>query len=90
MPVIVSLGPPNGQDRTYHAQRRTDQMGKLLLFGAGVAIGYALGARGGRQAYDDLVETAQKIRDNPTVQEVAGVVQAQANRLLDEGKKRLA
>jgi hypothetical protein len=65
-------------------------MGKLLLFGAGVAIGYVLGARGGRQAYDDLVETAQKIMDNPTVQEVAGVVQAQANRLLDESKKRLA
>jgi hypothetical protein len=65
-------------------------MGKVLLFGAGIAIGYVLGARGGRQAYDDLVETAQKIMDNPTVQEVAGVVQAQANRFLDEGKKRLA
>jgi hypothetical protein len=28
--------------------------------------------------------------DNPTVQEVAGVVQEQANRLIDEGKRRIA
>lgn len=65
-------------------------MRKLLLFGAGLAIGYVVGARGGRKAYDDLVATAQKVWDHPTVQEVAGVVQEQAERLVDEGKKRFS
>lgn len=65
-------------------------MRKLLLLGVGFAVGYVLGAKGGRKAYDDLVATAQKIMDNPTVQEVAGVVQEQATRLLDEGKRRIA
>lgn len=64
-------------------------MRKLLWLGAGFAVGYVLGAKGGRKAYDDLVATAQKIMDSPTVQEVAGVVQEQANRLLDEGKRRM-
>ena len=65
-------------------------MRKLLLLGVGFAVGYVLGAKGGRKAYDDLVATAQKIMDNPTVQEVAGVVQEQANRIIDEGKRRIA
>jgi hypothetical protein len=65
-------------------------MRKLLLLGVGFAVGYVLGAKGGRKAYDDLVATAQKIMDNPTVQEVAGVVQEQATRLIDEGKRRIA
>ncbi len=65
-------------------------MRKLLLLGVGFAVGYVLGAKGGRKAYDDLVATAQKIMDNPTVQEVAGVVQEQATRLIEEGKRRIA
>ena len=65
-------------------------MRKLLLLGVGFAVGYVLGAKGGRKAYDDLVATAQKIMDNPTVQEVAGVVQEQAARIIDEGKRRIA
>lgn len=65
-------------------------MHKLLWLGVGFAVGYVVGAKGGRKAYDDLVATAQKIMDNPTVQEVAGVVQEQANRLIDEGKRRIA
>ncbi|HCT76385.1 MAG TPA: hypothetical protein DGG94_22150 [Micromonosporaceae bacterium] len=65
-------------------------MRKLLWFGAGLAVGYVVGTRGGQKAYDDLVATAQKILDHPTVQEVAGVVQEQANRLLDESKRKFA
>jgi len=65
-------------------------MRKLLLLGVGFAVGYVLGAKGGRKAYDDLVATAQKIMDNPTVQEVAGVVQEQATRLIEESKRRIA
>jgi hypothetical protein len=65
-------------------------MRKLFWLGVGFAAGYFVGTKGGRKAYEDLVATAQKIMDNPTVQEVAGVVQEQANRVIEEGKRRLA
>jgi hypothetical protein len=59
--------------------------GKLWFLG-GVAAGFVLGARAGREKYNELVVNARKVWDHPTVQEAAGVVQAQANRLYTEGK----
>jgi hypothetical protein len=59
--------------------------GKLLFLG-GVAVGFVVGARAGRERYEQLVSTAHRMWDHPTVQEAAGVVQAQANRLYAEGK----
>jgi hypothetical protein len=52
----------------------------------GAAAGFVLGARAGREKYEELVINARKVWDHPTVQEAAGVVQAQANRLYHEGK----
>jgi hypothetical protein len=60
--------------------------GKLWFLG-GVAVGFVVGARAGRERYDQLVATARRMMDHPTVQEAAGVVQAQANRLYAEGKE---
>jgi hypothetical protein len=60
--------------------------GKLVFLG-GLAAGFVLGSRAGRQAYDDLVSTARKVKDSPTVQEAAGVVQAQATKLYEQGKE---
>ncbi len=59
--------------------------GKLMFIG-GLAAGFVLGSRAGRQAYDELARTAKKVRESPTVQEAAGVVQAQATRLYAQGK----
>lgn len=59
--------------------------GKLLFLG-GAAVGFVLGARAGREKYDQLVVTSRKVWESPTVQEAAGVVQAQANRFYTEGK----
>jgi hypothetical protein len=59
--------------------------GKMWFLG-GVAAGFVLGARAGREKYNELVVNARKVWDHPTVQEAAGVVQAQANRLYTEGK----
>ncbi|WP_426563922.1 hypothetical protein ACPPVT_21465 [Angustibacter sp. McL0619] len=42
--------------------------GKLLL-ATGVAVGYVLGSRSGRQGYDELKEHAKDFWDNPSVQE---------------------
>ncbi|MFY1637078.1 hypothetical protein ACN27F_28010 [Solwaraspora sp. WMMB335] len=63
--------------------------GKLWFIG-GVAVGFILGARAGRERYDELVLNARKVMDHPTVQEAAGVAQAQANRIYAEGKERLS
>jgi hypothetical protein len=60
--------------------------GKLWFVG-GIAVGFVLGARAGREKYEELVLNARKMWDHPTVQEAAGVVQAQANRLYHEGKE---
>jgi hypothetical protein len=62
--------------------------GKLLFLG-GLAAGFVLGSRAGRQAYDELVRTAQKVKESPTVQEAAGVVQAQATKLYSQGKETI-
>lgn len=63
--------------------------GKLWFIG-GLAAGFVLGARAGREKYEELVLNARKVWDHPTVQEAAGVAQAQANRLYVEGKDKLA
>ncbi len=63
--------------------------GKLLFIG-GLAAGFVLGTRAGREKYEELRLQARKVLDHPTVQEAAGVAQAQANRLYSEGKDKLA
>jgi hypothetical protein len=62
--------------------------GKLLFLG-GLAAGFVLGARAGREKYEELKATALKIKESPTVQEAAGVVQEQATRLYSEGKTKV-
>jgi hypothetical protein len=57
-----------------------------LIFITGVGVGYVLGTRAGREKFDQMVGQARKFWESPTVQEAAGVVQAQATRLYDEGK----
>jgi hypothetical protein len=62
--------------------------GKLMFLG-GLAAGFVIGARAGREKYEELVRTARKIKESPTVQEAAGVVQEQATRLYSEGKDKV-
>ncbi|ROT25878.1 hypothetical protein [Micromonospora sp. HM5-17] len=63
--------------------------GKLWFVG-GLAVGFVLGARAGRERYEQLVLQGRKVLDHPTVQEAAGLAQAQASRLYAEGKDRLS
>ncbi|SCG60943.1 hypothetical protein [Micromonospora inositola] len=62
--------------------------GKIMFLG-GLAAGFVLGARAGREKYEELVVRGRKVLDHPTVQEAAGVAQAQATRLYSEGKDKL-
>jgi hypothetical protein len=60
--------------------------GKLWFLG-GAAVGFVIGARAGRERYDQLMRTARNLWDHPTTQEAAGVVQEQASRLYTKGKE---
>ena len=68
-------------------EERNITMGRKLIFVTGVGIGYVLGTRAGREKFDQMVAQARKFWESPTVQEAAGVVQAQATKLYDDGKQ---
>jgi hypothetical protein len=44
---------------------------RKLTFLAGAAVGYVLGARAGRERYERLKETAERLRRNPAVRNAA-------------------
>jgi len=52
-------------------------MKKLTLI-AGVAIGYVLGSRAGRERYEQIKSGAGRVAHNPKVQAVAGKAQVAA------------
>jgi hypothetical protein len=60
-----------------------------LMFITGLAAGFVLGSRAGREKYEEISANAKKVWEHPTVQEAAGVAQAQANKLYSEGKDKL-
>lgn len=45
------------------------------------AVGYTLGARAGRERYEDIVRIARRVSGSQTVQATAGVVQARVDQL---------
>ncbi len=49
-----------------------------VSFVAGFAAGFVAGSRAGREKYDQMVKLAKSTAENPTVQQAAGVIQAQA------------
>src|SRR5690349_24955461 len=49
-----------------------------LVFFTGLGIGFVLGAKAGRERYEQLRKLAQKAWDSPAVQQAAGALQAQA------------
>lgn len=55
----------------------------------GVAVGYVLGARAGRERYEQIRRLARQITQNPTVQEAAGVIRAQAEELAGTARDTL-
>src|SRR5437764_7600153 len=56
-------------------------MRNKLVFGAGFATGYYIGARAGRQRYDEMNRQLRKLRRSPKVEAVAD----KAKSVLDEG-----
>lgn len=60
------------------------------VFLAGLGVGYVLGSRAGRERYEQLVAGLRRVKDSPTVQEAAGVVQAQAGRIAHTGREMVS
>lgn len=59
-----------------------------VVFAAGVAVGYVLGARAGRERYEQIKRAARRFADDPSVQAAAGVVQQQAAGLAGAARDR--
>ncbi|MBE7188754.1 hypothetical protein [Jatrophihabitans endophyticus] len=53
------------------------------------AVGYTLGARAGRERYEDIVRVGRRVAGSQTVQSTAGVVQARVDHLFREVRARL-
>jgi hypothetical protein len=43
---------------------------KVFKFGVGLAVGYVLGSRAGREKYEQIVAAARKAQSHPTVTKV--------------------
>jgi hypothetical protein len=55
-------------------------------FLVGLGAGYVLGTRAGQERYQQIVDAASKLRENPGVQRLTGEV----NRTVSVGKDRVA
>ncbi|GIH28246.1 hypothetical protein Aph01nite_65560 [Acrocarpospora phusangensis] len=61
-------------------------MRRKMLFVAGLGVGYVLGTRAGRERYEQLKGAAQRVADNPRVQEAAGLLGARVSRAANAAK----
>ncbi|HEY6277219.1 MAG TPA: hypothetical protein VIX86_12910 [Streptosporangiaceae bacterium] len=61
-----------------------------FVFAVGLGVGYVLGARAGRERYEQLARLARKAADSPAVQQAAGAVQAQAADLAKNTRSKIA
>ena len=57
-----------------------------FTFLTGLAAGFVIGARAGRERYEQLKKLASKAKDSPAVQQAAGAAQAQAASLARAAK----
>jgi hypothetical protein len=59
----------------------------MKTFLLGVAIGYVLGSRAGRQRYEQLMRTYHRVVDHPMVQGAAGIVRAKIGEYTGSGRR---
>ncbi|MEU8251179.1 YtxH domain-containing protein [Nonomuraea sp. NPDC048916] len=60
-----------------------------MTFVVGLAVGYVLGSRAGRERYEQIKQTAQRVADNPKVQGAAGLVGAQVSKAAEVARHRV-
>lgn len=60
-----------------------------IAFLSGVAAGFVIGARAGRERYEQIKKLARTAADNPAVQQAAGALQAQAAELANNARQKV-
>lgn len=55
---------------------------KRTIFLSGVCLGYVVGARAGRDRYEQIARAARQLADRPELQAVAGLAAASASRVI--------
>ena len=63
--------------------------GNRVTFLAGLATGYVLGARAGRERYEQIKKLARTASEHPAVQQAAGALQAQAAGAASTAKSKI-
>ncbi len=61
-----------------------------ITFLSGLAAGFVLGARAGRERYDQLKQLGRRVAESPAAQQAAGAVQAQAAGLAKAARQKVA
>jgi hypothetical protein len=61
-----------------------------LLFGVGLAVGYILGSRAGRERYEQIKRMALRVSDNPRMQEAAGLMGAKVSKATGVAKSKVS
>jgi glutamate-1-semialdehyde aminotransferase len=59
-------------------------------FLAGLAVGFVVGARAGRERYEQMVKASRKVAENPTVQKATKAAGAKATELTKVAKDKAA
>jgi hypothetical protein len=59
-----------------------------FTFFAGLAVGFIVGARAGRERYEQMKKLARKAADSPAMQQAAGAAQAQAASMARSAKDK--
>ncbi|WP_029429667.1 hypothetical protein, partial [Blastococcus sp. URHD0036] len=63
-------------------------MAKMSLL-VGFGAGYVLGARAGRERYEQIRRAWSQAKEDPRLQEAAGMAQAQADLVVNSVKSRM-
>jgi hypothetical protein len=60
-----------------------------ITFLSGLAAGFILGARAGRERYEQMKRVGRRVADSPAAQQAAGAVQAQAAGLARAARQKV-
>ena len=61
-----------------------------IPFVLGLGVGYVLGARAGRERYEQIMTLAQRTKENPTVANAAGAVMHRGEEVFSGAKNKVA
>ena len=60
----------------------------MFRIALGIAIGYVLGSRAGRERYEQIKRWSSSVADHPAVQGTAGFVQAKVSQVFSKDAAR--